>query len=260
MQVAVGTFALVLVALFASRLLLLDPSDVWAAIPVTTGAGATLFAAACVFTLYVTSPLRRTLSGLTVGAAAVPPEDLLQLYALPAKLTLLDTLAALVVGAATLVHPLRPATSDLATQGSLVLLGVTFASAAVLPLYVMMRSQVAMVLEVAPLATIRDALFRLSERAPDRTYVRLRFVFAVDAPRRVRGARARRSSCRRMLAHTRRRRGRTKPRSSRRVPSTWSAGAARVAGPPLRLRRRTVSPRPSPRDARRTMSSATTKA
>ncbi len=181
-QVAVGTFALVLVALFASRLLLLDPSDVWAAIPVTTGAGATLFAAACVFTLYVTSPLRRTLSGLTVGAAAVPPEDLLQLYALPAKLTLLDTLAALVVGAATLVHPLRPATSDLATQGSLVLLGVTFASAAVLPLYVMMRSQVAMVLEVAPLATIRDALFRLSERAPDRTYVRLRFVFAVTLP------------------------------------------------------------------------------
>ena len=188
-QVAVGTFALVLVALFASRLLLLDPSDVWAAIPVTTGAGATLFAAACVFTLYVTSPLRRTLSGLTVGAAAVPPEDLLQLYALPAKLTLLDTLAALVVGAATLVHPLRPATSDLATQGSLVLLGVTFASAAVLPLYVMMRSQVAMVLEVAPLATIRDALIPALRTRPGPHLRSAPLRVRRHAPRRVRGAR-----------------------------------------------------------------------
>ncbi len=181
-QVAIGTFSLVLVALFASRLLLLAPDVVWAALPVTFGAGAVLFVVACVQTLYVTGPLRRTLQSVTMGGSSVPPPDVLRLYGLPARLTLMDTVAAFVVGVATLLRPIRPPTSDLATQASLVLLGVTFASAAVLPLYVMLRSQVAMVLEVVPLASVREALFLLTQSAPDRTYVRSRFVFAVTVP------------------------------------------------------------------------------
>ena len=183
-QVAVGTFSLVLVGLFASRLLLLDPGVVWAALPATTIAGATLFVTACGLTFVVTRPLRKTLQGLTVGSSSVPPADLVRLYALPAKLTFMDTLAALLVGVATLFRPLRPPTSDLVTQVSLVLLGVTFASAAVLPMYVMLRSQVAMVLEVAPLASVREALFLLASRArtPESSYVRLLFVFAVTVP------------------------------------------------------------------------------
>jgi signal transduction histidine kinase len=181
-QIAVGSFALVFVALFASRLLLLDQDVVWAALPVTAGAGATLFVLACVHTLYVTRPLRATLRSLTIGGTAVPAADVLRLYALPAKLTMMDTVAAMVVGVATLFRPIRPPSSDLATQASLVLLGVTFASAAVLPLYVMLRAQIAMVFEVAPLASLREALFVLADRAPDRSYVRNRFVFAVTVP------------------------------------------------------------------------------
>jgi signal transduction histidine kinase len=181
-QIAVGTFSLVLVGLFASRLLLLDPSVVWAAMPATTAAGATLFVVACVLTVYVTSPLRATLHELTVGAERVSPADLAELYALPAKLTLMDTTAALAVGVATLFHPLRAPTIDLGTQASLVLLGVTFASAALLPMYIMLRSQVAWALEVAPLASIREAIFTLGDRAPRRTYARLRFILAVTIP------------------------------------------------------------------------------
>jgi signal transduction histidine kinase len=181
-QVAVGTTSLLLVAVFASRLLLLDPLVIWAAVPATVAAGLTLFAVACALTLVVTRPLRRTLHGLTVGSSGVPPRDLLTLYGLPARLTMLDTAAAVVVGVLTLVRPIRPPSSDIATQASLVLLGVTFASAAVLPLYVMMRSQVAMVLEVAPLGVVRDALFLLADEAPARARVSRRFVLAVTIP------------------------------------------------------------------------------
>ena len=45
-----------------------------------------------------------------------------------------------------------------------------------------MRAQVAMVLEVAPLAAARDALFLLAGRAPHRPHVQRRFVFAVTVP------------------------------------------------------------------------------
>jgi len=181
-QVVVGTFALVLVAAFASRLLLLDPLVVWSALPATAGAAAALFLVACTLTAVATRPVRRTLRALMLGAASVPSADLLKLYNLPARLTLLDALTALVLGLVTLFRPIRPATVDFATQGSLVLLGLTFASAAILPLYVMMRSQVAMVLEVAPWPSIREALALLSERAPNRSQVGRRFIFAVTVP------------------------------------------------------------------------------
>ena len=181
-QVAVGTFALVLVIVFASRLLLLDPLVVWSAVPATASAGAALFVAACSLTFVVTRPLRRTLQGLTLGSSTVSASDLLTLYRLPAKLTLMDTLAAIVVGVATLVPPFRPPSSDFGTQASLVLLGVTFGSAAVLPLYVLMRLQVAVVLEVAPVAAVRDALILLGQRPPDASRVMRRFVLAVTIP------------------------------------------------------------------------------
>jgi len=181
-QVAVGTFSLVLVGLFASRLLLLDPAIVWAAVPVATGAGVTLFLVATTATLVLAGRRKKTLQALTIGGSQVPPEDLLALYELPARLTLIDTIAALLVGGAALFHPLRPATIDLSTQASLVLLGFTFASAAELPMYVLLRSQVALVLELAPLGSVKDALFLLGERAPGRMHVRRRFVFAVTLP------------------------------------------------------------------------------
>ena len=181
-QIAVSAFALLLVAVFASRLLLLDPGVVRLTLPAIAVAGATMFVVASVLTVIVTRPLQRTLRQLTVGASAVPASDLLKLYELPLRLTLLDALAAVVIGVSSLFHPLRPRTTDLATQASLLLLGLTFASAAILPLYVMMRSQVAMVLEVAPWRSIRDSLLLPFDRAPHRSHVRRRFVFAVTVP------------------------------------------------------------------------------
>lgn len=179
-QVAVGAFALLLVAVFASRLLLLDAGVVWSTLPNNAIAGACTFATSCLATVGLTASVRRTLRGLSSGD--VVPGDLLKLYALPVKLTLFDTVITALVGAATLVPPVRPAAIDLATQASLVLLGLTFAAAAVLPLYVMMRAQVAMVLEVAPLSAARDAIDLLSERDPDHPRVPRRFVFAVTVP------------------------------------------------------------------------------
>ncbi len=181
-QVAIGTFSLVLVGLFASRLLLLDPASVWAAIPAAAASAAILFVVAVVLTLTLTSPVRRTLRALTIGSTSISPDDLRRLYALPLKLTLMDTVAAILVGIGTLFHPLRSSATDLTTQASLVLLGVTFASASVLPMYVMLRAQVALVLEVAPLAAMREAITLLEERAPARRYVWLRFIFAVTIP------------------------------------------------------------------------------
>jgi hypothetical protein len=181
-QVAVGAFTLVLIAVFASRLLLIDPRVIWASLPLTTAGGLLLFAVTVALTVGLTRPLRKTLSGLTVGSTTIAPDDLLRLDSLPRKLTAFDAGAAFVVALLTLVPPIRPATSDLATQAAIVLLAFTFASAAILPLYVMLRAQVAMVLEVAPLAALREALFVLSERAPDKPYVPRRFVFAVTLP------------------------------------------------------------------------------
>ena len=82
-----------------------------------------------------------------------------RLYEVPATLTLLDTLASMILGVATLFQPIRPATSDLDDAGL-----------AHPPrthihqrsrrccIYVMLRSQVAMVLEARPAVKVaRDA-------------------------------------------------------------------------------------------------------
>jgi signal transduction histidine kinase len=181
-QVVVGSCALLLMAVFASRLLLLDPVAVWASHLETAGATGLMFVVGCLLTVVLTASVRRTLAALTAGDASIEPAGLLALYELPLKLTMLDAAAAFVIALATLVQPIRAATSDLDTQVSLVLLGLTFTSAAILPLYVLLRAQVAMVLEAAPLAAARDALFVLTERAPDRPHVQRRFVFAVTVP------------------------------------------------------------------------------
>ena len=182
-QVTVAAFALILVAVFASRLLLLDPTIVWAGVPGVGLATLAMFILGCVFTVLLTMSVRETLHELTAPVASVElPAGLLKLYEIPWKLALLDTAAAVIIGGLTLFHPIRPATSDLDTHVSLVLLGLTFASAASLPLYVLLRAQVAMVLEVAPLAAAREALFLLSERSPERPHVQRRLVFAVTVP------------------------------------------------------------------------------
>jgi K+-sensing histidine kinase KdpD len=181
-QISVCAFALILVAVFASRLLLLDAVVVRTMLPLVGGAGVAMCVLVVLLTSLVARPLGRTLRQLTVGANAVPGSDLRKLYEIPLRLTVADAVAAVALGAASLVPPLRPQTTDLVTQASIVLLGLTFASAASLPLYVLMRAQVATVLEVAPWRSIRDTLLLPFDGTPRRSHVRRRFVFAVMLP------------------------------------------------------------------------------
>jgi signal transduction histidine kinase len=190
-QFVVGASALLLAIAFAPRLLLLDDPVIWASIPVAVVCGAILAAFATLATVVMASPLRPLLGSLTAGSSVAAPNDLLALYGLPARIAVVDAIAALVVCMATLPPPLRPSANDLATQGSLVLLAMTIASAATLPMYVMMRAQVAKVLELAPLASSREALALVdgfvegpfAARPQHRlARVRQRFVAAVGAP------------------------------------------------------------------------------
>jgi signal transduction histidine kinase len=191
-QFLVGVSALLLAAVFAPPLLLLDRPVILASFHVALTCTVLLTAFAVASTMAMTRRLRPLLRALTEGSSATPPVDLLALYALPARVALADVLAAFAVAVATISPPLRPSENDLATQGSLILLVMTSVSAAALPMYVMMRTQVARVLELAPIAASLEALALMGERGlSDRglndrrrpfALVRRRFVAAVAAP------------------------------------------------------------------------------
>ncbi len=174
--------AQLLILAFASRLLLLDPRVVVASFTTALWCGGVMGALMACSTLVLARPLRPLLSALTAGSSVTEPALLLSLYALPARIAIVDVLASLVVYLATLVPPLRPASNDLATQGSLVLMAFTFVSAASLPMYVMMRASVARVLELSPVAASREALALNDLRSRREVFVRQRFVAAVGAP------------------------------------------------------------------------------
>ena len=157
-QFMVGLVALVVAVAFAPRLLLLDTPVIVASLPSAIGCAVILATFAALSTLLSTRRLRPLLRALTGGSSAAEPGDLFALYMLPARITVMDSLAALTVSVATILPPLRPGANDFATQGSLVLLALTFVSAASLPMFVMMRSQVARVMELAPVAASREAL------------------------------------------------------------------------------------------------------
>jgi signal transduction histidine kinase len=186
-QLVVGVVALLLAVAFAPRLLLLDEPVIWASFHVAFASAVILTAFAILSTLSMTRRLRPLLRALTEGSSATPPTELLALYALPARIAVADVLAALVVAVGTLLPSMRPPENDLATQGSLILLAMTSASAATLPMYVMMRTQVARALELAPIAASREALALMdgqgaSPRRRPFALVRQRFVAAVGAP------------------------------------------------------------------------------
>jgi signal transduction histidine kinase len=181
-QFMVGLVALVVAVAFAPRLLLLDTPVIVASLPSAIGCAVILATFAALSTLLSTRRLRPLLRALTGGSSAAEPGDLFALYMLPARITVMDSLAALTVSVATILPPLRPGANDFATQGSLVLLALTFVSAASLPMFVMMRSQVARVMELAPVAASREALALAGLDKRRLARVRRRFMAAVGAP------------------------------------------------------------------------------
>src|SRR5260370_5326441 len=164
-----------LVVAFAPRVLLLDGSVT--AGSATRAVQAWLAAAGLVVTaaLMAGRRARPLLRALVLQEPNIEPQDIHALYAAPSRLVALDLIIALLVGAATLVAPIRPETNDVYTQLELVLLIMTIATLAVLPAYVAMPASVAKVLALVPVAAARDAVDLLGtpQRQPPRLPPRL---------------------------------------------------------------------------------------
>jgi len=180
LQLAVHLATFVMIAVFAPRVLLLEPKAAAASLSLVAAVGLLCAVFSTVTTLVMTRPQRHALRALAVGSVAVEARDILALYVTPARLSFGTAAFALVVSLATLVPQLRPAAIDTTTELALVLLLLTMVSTAALPSYVTMRSSVARVLELAPPAIAHDALRSLGRGAIGR--VRKRFLAAVAAP------------------------------------------------------------------------------
>jgi signal transduction histidine kinase len=172
-QLAVGFVTELFVIAFAPRLLLLDMRVMIGSVQLAGEVSGAMIFFEVMTTLLATWRLRPLLRSLSVGTAGIEPRDLLSLYALPARLTVLDVLAAAVVCGSTLVSPIRPRTNDPYTQLALVLLTMTMVSAAALPLYIMLRTSVTRVLEIAPVPVASSAIEAIDLRRKSRVRTRL---------------------------------------------------------------------------------------
>jgi signal transduction histidine kinase len=171
-----------IVVLFAPRLLLLDDRVVAGSAHVAWWGWGTTVALAVAATWWVGRRVRPTLRKLAVGAPGIDPAEIRALYAVPARLVVLDLVGTLAVCGVLLVRPMRPDTNDLYTQTELVLLVMTMASAAVLPAYVAARASVGRALELAPVAVARDVIERLAGQGRSVARVGRRLLAAVVAP------------------------------------------------------------------------------
>ena len=171
-----------LVAIFAPRLLLLEPSAVAANWRVLLWGWLAMAVLVVTATVLVGSRVRPLLLELTVGASHVEPRDVHVLYDAPWHLVAIDLVGTFVIAASTLVAPLRPEASGLYTQLELALLSLTMASVAALPAYVMMRASVARVLELVPVGASREAIELIGSRTRGMARVRRRLLAAVVAP------------------------------------------------------------------------------
>jgi signal transduction histidine kinase len=181
-QLGVGAAAALVVVAFAPRLLLLDSAVVAGTIAASTWAAVAMAAFAGLATLVVTRPLRPALAALGGAGREIDRNELLAIYALPARLAAIDVLGAFAISSATLIPPLRPATNDLPTQAALVLLTMTMVCAASLPLYVMIRVSVGRVLELASVEAAREAIASLEKNGRRIGRLRKRLIAAVAAP------------------------------------------------------------------------------
>jgi len=171
-----------LVAAFAPRLLLLDASVVGGSARLALWAWTATIVLVAIATLVFGRAVRSVLSGLEVGRSHVDVSGVLTLYAMPSRLVVVDLAGTLLVGAATLVPPLRPETNDVYTQVDLVLLAMTMASVAALPAYVTMRVSVARALALVPVSASREAIERMGTLERRMARVRQRLLAAVVAP------------------------------------------------------------------------------
>ncbi len=181
-QVAAWAIAGFLAFIFAPRLLLLNK-------PVMSASSSLLFwlfivnaIVGEITTVLLTRKLWPTIQALTEGSPDIEPENLLAIYALPARIVGSHLVIAFDASMATVLPFLRPHANDATTEFSLILLVLTMVSAITLPLYVMLRSNVARMLELAPAAAARSAIELVEELPHNVPRVRARFLAAVTAP------------------------------------------------------------------------------
>lgn len=188
MQASVPLLSTGLTLVLAPRALLLDPIDL--SLGVGSWAGVAIFISLVqtMVTVLLTRPLTATLFELyhrdqeDSHSGAVDAHSLARLDALPARLVMCLMAVSTTASLATALPALRPPTHDATTQGTLALFHFAVIAAAALPLYVLLRSSVATVLELAPSWVAEEAIE--NENSPSRalTRVRTRFLLAVAAP------------------------------------------------------------------------------
>lgn len=181
-QVVAWGAAGLLVAAFAPRLLLLDPTVVNGSARLAVLGWLATMAVVVVATLVVGYRVRPMLSALAVGVTQAEAADVHALYVMPSRLVAIDLAGTLAVGAATLDPRLRPGSNDITTQIELVLLVMTMASVAALPAYIAMRAAVARALELVEVSAARDAIDLLGAADHRTARVRQRLLAAVVAP------------------------------------------------------------------------------
>ena len=182
MQLLVAACSDLVAVAFAPRLLLLEQHVLVATLP-TAG---WVFALSAVFSVIITLTLTRrlapTVRALAEGTSSIPPQDLLSIYALPARIATSQVFVSLAASTATLLPSYRPVTNDLYNQVALILLYTTIIMAGALPLYVRLRSIVARVLQVAPESAAQDAVFLVAANPRTAMRARTRLLAAVAGP------------------------------------------------------------------------------
>ena len=181
-QMAVWFVVAILVTAFAPRLLLLSDSVLAASSPVITGVfviDALLGIGAMIVSTRRLWPL---LGALIEGKEDLDPPELLEVYALPSRIVRSHLLIAFDTAMVTVLPMVRPKSIDVTTQFALILLMLTMVSASALPLYVMLRANVARLLELAAPAAARAAIELVEEQPHNVPRVRARFLAAVTAP------------------------------------------------------------------------------
>lgn len=169
-----------LTAVFAPRVLLLEPSVAEASLAVIIMMGLLSASLSTVLTVLVLRRARALVDALSLGETTGEPADVLALYEAPATLAVANVGFALLVSVGTLIPALRPLAIDMYTQLALVLLVLTMVSTATLSAYALMREQVARVLELVSPDVAEHALRRLGRAVLGR--LRKRYVAAVAAP------------------------------------------------------------------------------
>lgn len=180
-QAATHVVAFVLSAIFAPRVLLLEPQVADASLVVILAMGLLCALFALVLTIIVHRRVKPLIQILSLGSPAEgEPEHVLRLYDAPSLLSLANVAFALVVSLVVLIPNVRPKEIDTYTQLALGFLILTMVSTITLPAYVMMRAQVARALETVPPRIAEEALRRLGRSVLGR--LRKRYVAAVAAP------------------------------------------------------------------------------